>query len=163
MAKKRTINRQHSDEELARVVKTTTDGRYRLRVQTILYVLQNKRTEDIHKQLMVSTYSIFSWIKKYNEEGLEGLRTISKGGRKEGNPKWDNAIFEALFEKLDQMEEYWSAPKMQVWIEEKFGVTIPQRTIRRRLEVGGYSYKSSRPNPYKADPKLQDAFKKTVL
>ena len=163
MAKKRTINRQHSEEELKKIIKTTSDGRYRLRVQTILYVLQDKSTEDIHKQLMVSTYSIFNWLKKYNEQGLEGLRNISKGGRKEGNPIWDDSIFEALFKKLDQMEEYWSAPKMQVWIEEEFDVTIPERTIRSRLKAGGYSYKSSRPNPYKGDVKLQAEFKKTGL
>lgn len=163
MAKKRTFNKQHSEEELKKIIKTTTDGRYRLRVQVIFYILQNKSTEDIHKQLMVSTYSIFSWLKRYNEQGLEGLRSIKSGGRKEGNPIWDNSIFKALFEKLDQMQEYWSAPKMQVWIEKEFGVKIPERTIRYRLKKGGYSYKSSRPNPYKGDPKLQEEFKKKEL
>jgi len=163
MARKRTIVKQHSEEELKKIIRDTKDGRYRLRVQTILYVMQNKSTQEIHKQLMVSTYSIFNWLNIYNKEGLEGLRNITKGGRKEGNPKWDDAIFKALFKKLDQMEEYWSVPKMRVWIEKEFNVSIPERTIRHRLKVGRYSFKSSRPNPYKGDPNLQAAFKKTKL
>jgi transposase len=67
-----------------------------------------------------------------------------------------------LCDKLDLMEEYWSIPKMQSWIEENYGVKIPLSTIHHRLGVNGYSFKSSRPNPYKGDPNLQAAFKKTV-
>jgi len=76
MARKRTIVKQHSEEELKKIIRDTKDGRYRLRVQTILYVMQNKSTQEIHKQLMVSTYSIFNWLNIYNKEGLEGLTTL---------------------------------------------------------------------------------------
>ena len=43
------------------------------------------------------------------------LKKIRITGRKEGNPKWENGIFEKLFKKVDTMEEYWSIPKMQEW------------------------------------------------
>jgi transposase len=113
--------------------------------------------------LIISRPALFRWVKWYNEKGLERIRDVSSGGRPEGNPKWDNSIFDALFAKLDAMEEFFSVPKMQVWIEETYGKKIPERTIHDRLRVGGYSFKSSRPNPYKGDPNLQAQFKKTEL
>lgn len=86
---------------------------------------------------MIGKAAIFSWLKKYNKDGLEGLRRISKGGRKEGNPKWDNKVFEVLFAKLDSMEEFWSVPKMAEWMKDEFNVEVPERTIHHRLKVNG--------------------------
>lgn len=162
MAKLITIIRQHTEEELERELKRTKDGRYRLRLQTILLVMKKYTSDQIRSQLLISKPALFKWVKWYNEKGLDGIKNVSAGGRSEGNPKWDNSIFEALYTKLDTMEEFWSIPKMQVWIEENFNAIIPQRTIHKRLTMGGYTFKSSRPNPYKGDPNLQAAFKKTV-
>lgn len=47
---------------------------------------------------------------------------------------------------------------MQSWIEDTYGIVIPENTIHNRLKAGGYTFKSSRPNPYKGDPNLQAAF-----
>jgi transposase len=120
------------------------------------------RTVDIVKQLLIGRHSVSIWIKLYNQHGLDGLKNFSLGGRKEGDVKWSNEIFTALFEKLDSMDEFYSVPKMQSWIEDTYGVTIPQNTIHNRLRAGGYTFKSSRPNPYKGNPNLQASFKKTV-
>lgn len=163
MAKLITIEKHNTLEELEQEIKTTRDGRYRLRLQTIHLVMQKLHSQEIRSQLMISNPSLFKWVKWYNEKGLEGIRKVSLGGRPEGNPKWDNSIFTALFAKLDLMEEFFSIPKMQTWIEETYGVNIPERTIHHRLKVNGYTFKSSRPNPYKGDPNLQAAFKKTEL
>jgi transposase len=162
MAKPITINKQHTEQELEKEIKHTRDGKYRLRIQVILQAMQKKSSIEIHKNLLVNKDTIFRWVRWYNEKGLQGIKEVSKGGRKEGNPIWDNNIFDALCDKLDLMEEYWSIPKMQSWIEENYGVKIPLSTIHHRLGVNGYSFKSSRPNPYKGDPNLQAAFKKTV-
>ncbi len=163
MGKAITVMRHHEEEDLEKEIKWTKDGRYRLRVQTVLLAMQKMNSDEIQKRLLVNKHSIFRWVRWYNEKGLEGIKEVSKGGRKEGNPKWDNAIFEALFAKLDLMEEFWSVPKMQVWIQEEYQKEIPEQTIHYRLKKGGYSFKSSRPNPYKGDPDLQAAFKKTEL
>ena len=161
MGKAITIIQHHTQEELEKEIKRAKDGRYRLRIQTILLAMRKISSDTIQEQLLVSKPAIFRWARWYNEKGLEGIKEVSKGGRVEGNPKWDNAIFEALFAKLDSMEEFWSVPKMAAWIQEIHGKAIPEQTIHYRLKVGGYTFKSSRPNPYKGDPDLQAAFKKT--
>lgn len=160
MPKKITLENHHSNEELEKEIKSTRDGRYRLRLQAILLIQQGVKTKIIIQQLQIGRETFFNWKRWYNERGLVGIKEVSKGGRAEGNPVWDNTIFEALYKKLDLMEEYWSVPKMQEWILKHYEVKIPDSTIEYRLKVNGYSFKSSRPNPYKGDKDKQDAFKK---
>jgi transposase len=157
-----TITPHHTQEELEQELKKTNDGRYRLRIHVILLAMQQYNSASIRKQLMVGRPTIFNWVRRYNQKGLKGIKEVYKTGRSEGNPKWDNSIFEALCAKLDLMEEFWSVPKMREWIKERYKVEIPERTIHYRLKMNGYTFKSSRPNPYKGDPALQAAFKKTV-
>ena len=162
MAKRLEIKRHDTVEELRREIKYAKDGRYQNRLRCVLMAMEGKQVVEIRKELMISTSTYAEWIKRYNKEGKEGLKRY-KSGRKEGRVIWDKKIFEALFEKLDKMEEYWSVPKMQAWIEKEFHVVIPLQTIRNHLRQAGYRYKSSRPNPYKGDVKKQKAFKKTVF
>lgn len=162
MAKPITLNRQHAEAEIEQEIRRTKDGQYRLRLQAIRLVMERLSSREIIERLMIQPRTLFRWVKWYNEKGLEGIKKVSKGGRPEGNPKWDDAIFEALFAKLDTMEEFFSVPKMAAWIETEYGMVIPERTIHSRLKANGYSFKSSRPNPYKGDPDLQAAFKKTA-
>lgn len=161
MAKAITIKEHNTLEEIEREIKTTRDGRYRLRLQAIHLVMQRMHSAEIQSQLMISRPALFKWVKWYNEKGLDGILKVSLGGRPEGNPKWDDSIFTALCAKLDLMEEFFSIPKMKAWIEDTYKVSIPERTIHYRLRANGYTFKSSRPNPYKGDPDLQAAFKKT--
>jgi len=155
-----TIQPHHSKEELEQELKKTKDGRYRLRIHVILLAIAQYDSTQIRNQLMVSKPTIFKWVRWYNQKGLVGIRDIFNKGRSEGNPKWDNDIFDALFAKLDLMEEFWSVPKMREWIKECYHIEIPERTIHHRLKINGYTFKSSRPNPYKGDPNLQASFKK---
>jgi len=160
MPKRITLKNHHTNEELEHELKYTKDGRYRLRIQAILLAQKGLKSHEIAEQLQIGKDTFFNWKRWYNERGLIGIKEVSKGGRPEGNPIWDNAIFKTLYEKLDSMEEYWSIPKMQEWIIENHKVKIPESTIGHRLKINGYSFKSSRPNPYKGDKEKQYAFKK---
>ena len=104
---------------------------------------------------------ISAWIKKYNANGIEGLRTKASG-RPAGNPKWDSAIFTALTRAIDQ-GGYWSIPRMQEWIAKNHHVHIPEQTIWFRLDALQYSYKSARPHPAQGNREKQETFKKGVF
>ena len=157
------IKEHDTIEELREKIRYTKDGRYQLRLNTIVLAKRGIRSKEIQKELMISSKTYYSWIHHYNEGGTEALENIKITGRKEGNPKWDNKIFEELFLELDAMEEYWSIPKMQNWIKERYNKDIPYSTVEYRLHKSKYSYKSNRPSPYKGDKELQEEFKKTDL
>jgi len=155
------VENHDSEEYLRKEIRNTTNGRYQLRLRVILSVKIGISSSKTRKELLISSSTYSNWIQKYNNEGKEALKQHNSG-RIEGNPKWDAAIFEELFKKLDLMREYWSVLKMQQWIKGQHGVEIPTSTIENRLHKANYSWKTNRPSPYKGDKTKQEEFKKTV-
>ena len=151
------LKEHNTIEELRREIKKARDGRYLLRVQCILLRKEGLRPGEIEERLLISRNTYSKWIKRYNEKGLEGLKDKKREGRKE---KWGNELFKELFEELDKNKGFWTIKKMQKFIEEKHKVKIPEESIRRKLHKAGYSWKSSRPSPYKGDREKQEEFKK---
>lgn len=150
-------------EELKKEMRKATDGRYQLRLNTIILLKEGEKSGDIQKRLLIGSDTYCRWIRSYNEGGMESLKNIKTTGRKEGNPAYDDYIFYELFAKLNLMQEYWSVIKMQKFVKELHCIEVPNETMRMRVKRAGYSYKSNRPSPYKGDKVKQEAFKKTDL
>jgi transposase len=131
----------------------------RVRVRAIIKIGQQKQIQDIAEELMVSRRSISTWNKRFTEKGISGLQDNS-GGRKEGNPKWNQEIFKSLAVEIEKQDRYWSIPLMVEWIKVHHKKTIPEQTIWYQLDKRGYSYKSSRPHPYLGNKEKQESFKK---
>jgi transposase len=99
-----------------------------------------------------------NWVKAYSDGGIQAL-AMSKSGRPEGNPVWDDAIFEAFAKEIDK-GGYWSIPRRMHWINDRYNEDIPEQTVLYRMDQLGYSYKSARPHPVQGDKQKQAAFKK---
>jgi transposase len=97
-------------------------------------------------------------VAAYNTGGIDGL-AMSKGGRPEGNPKWESSIFNDLIKEIDK-GGYWSIPLMQDWIARHHAVNIPEQTVWYRMDQLNYSYKSARPHPTQGNKQKQKSFKK---
>jgi len=147
----------HTIEELKREIRETKDGRYSLRLRCVLLKKEGKSTKEIQENLLVSRGFIAKWIHRYNKQGLEVLKYKHTGGKKE---VWTIKYFKELFEELDKKRGFWTIKKMQKFIEEKHNVKIPKESIRRKLHKYKYSWKTSRPSPYKWDKEQQEEFKK---
>lgn len=150
-------------EELKKEMRKSTDGRYQLRINTIILLKDGEKSSKIRERLLIGSDTYCRWVRSYNDGGLEALKNIRIIGRKEGNPGYDNYIFEELFKKLDLMQEYWSVIKMQKFVKDLHNIEVPNETLRMRVKRAGYSYKSNRPSPYKGDVVKQEEFKKTDL
>ncbi len=148
-------------KELKQEMRKATDGRYQLRVNTIILLKEGEKSSKIRERLLIGSDTYCRWIRSYNNGGLKALKDIKITGRKEGNPEYDDYIFEELFGKLDLMQEYWSVIKMQKFVKELHNIEVPNETMRMRVKRAGYSYKSNRPSPYKGDAVKQEEFKKT--
>jgi transposase len=123
-----------------------------------MLALQGKKRFEIVAQLCVDAKSVTTWIQKYNNGSTAALAT-NTGGRPEGNPKWDSKIFTTLATEIDK-GGYWSIPRMQEWLKEKYRVVIPEQTVWYRMDQLNYSYKGARPHPVQGDRERQATFKK---
>lgn len=160
--KKHILKETHTVHELIALKNKSPDEGQKLKLRAIINLKKGKRVKQVSEELLVSRQSLSSWQKLYNEKGVDGLLT-NKGGRKEGNPTWNTAIFTALTDNVKEKGGYWSVPKMQEWIEKKYCKVIPLQTIWYHLCLLEFSYKSSRPHPYKGDIQRQESFKKGAL
>lgn len=152
----------HTLAELIEAKNKSSDQGQQLKLRAIINLKKGKPIKQVAAELLVSRQSLSLWRKGYNQKGLAGLLT-NKGGRKEGNPKWDAKIFDALTAHVKKTGGYWSVPLMQDWIQKKYHQTIPLQTIWYHLCLLEFSYKSARPHPYKGDPQRQASFKRGVL
>lgn len=157
------LKNSHTSEQLKALLTTSKDELTKTRIKILLLVKKGKLRREIVEQLSVNADTITDVIKRYNLNGLESLK-VNKGGRPNGNPVWNNEIFEKLIIEIDKQAEYWSIPKMQTWIEKNHQVNIPEQTVWYRMfKINRFSFKSARPHPYKGNKEKQDAFKKKVL
>ena len=127
--------KDHDTEEvLLQEIRNTKNGRYQLRLRAVLMLKRGYKARYIQKELLISSATYCSWIKKYNEYGKDILKEHNSG-RKEGNPKYDAKLFKVVFDALDLMDEYWSVPKMQKLVEETHGVKVPYETMRLHIHA----------------------------
>ena len=159
MSKPIQLTGKNSLSKLKQTLKVSKDEGQKTRLRVILNILKGKERITIAEDLNININTITNTVKKYNKKGAEGLRT-NKGGRPEGNPKWDTAIFKDLAKEIDKQDKYWSIPIMITWIEEQKKQTIPYNTIWNHMKNLNYSYKSARPSPYLGNAEKQEAFKK---
>lgn len=160
--KKHTLASTHTLAELIEAKNKSSDLGQQLRLRAIINIKKGKLVKQVSEELLVSRRSVGTWQNTYNKKGIEGLLT-NKGGRPEGNPKWDMVIFKNLGSVIKTKGGYWSIPTMQEWIKETYKKVIPEQTVWYHLDKLGFSYKSSRPHPYKGNKERQESFKKGAL
>lgn len=155
------LSERDSFENLRQAIRSSKEERQKTRLRAIMCLKEGRDRTSVARQFVVSLDTVTNWVKAYNEKGIVGL-SMSRGGRPEGNPKWDKKIFQALQKEIDKGGRYWSIPLMRDWIEENYKENIPENTIWYHVHSDGYSYKSARPHPYHGDVEKQMAFKKGV-
>lgn len=139
-------------------IKNTSDAGTKTRIKAVLKALEGRKRKNIAAELIISERSVGIWIGKYNKHGLLGLQTKASG-RKPGPQKWDSSLFEELSKEIDK-GGYWSIPRMQEWIENKYKKNIPEQTVWYRMDQLNYSYKGARPHPMQGNKERQESFKK---
>jgi transposase len=105
------------------------------------------------------------WVHRYNAEGLAGLSNRrSAGPRPRLSPEQKTELAQLVREGPDPAVDgvvRWRRVDLKDRIEERFGVTMHERTVGKQLAALGFRRLSVRPQHPKSDPEAQAAFKKT--
>lgn len=119
------------------------------------------RREELAKFIGVNPSTLVEWTKKYKEEGLQGMLTISGGGkRRETVPASIHKEIESkLNDSTSPLQGYTDAV---LWIKQEFGYQIKYHTVRAyMIRNFGTKLKTPRKSHYKKDEVAFEAFKKT--
>jgi transposase len=105
------------------------------------------------------------WVRRYNAEGVEGLRDRPRPGRPCALDEGRQAALKALILKGPKLERdgcvAWRARDLRELVERRFGVRYSESGVRRLLHALDLSWQEARPIHPEADPRAQERFKKT--
>ena len=154
---------QESVSELQDMLKTENRTRQRQRIQ-MLYLLRSKQAntrKQAAQMLAVNRMTIGRWLQEYEKEGLAGLLNIkTKSNRKLSIPP---CILHVLKHELEKPEGFSSYKAIQIWLHEKFTLSIPYKTVHGIVRYGlKAKLKVGRKSHVKKDQQKVDEFKNNI-
>jgi len=154
------------DEELVELAKAELK---KIKEHKICFRLQAIISSSTHSLGQVSSIlnvnrtTIWRWIKRFNNQGITGLRDRPRGHRlsKLGKNEQEQ-ITRWLEESKDSKGEeiYWTLPLLIQEINSVYGIQIGKTALWNLVRKLGFRQKVPRPYHAKSDPKAQEAFKK---
>ena len=93
-------------------------------------VSQNQAARELHAQ---SSWAVI-WIRRFEEEGIEGLRTRERSGRP---PKVTQDVLAMIGRKVSTNESGWTVREVRELIRKGAGVTYSERHVLRLIHRWG--------------------------
>ena len=146
-------------------MKKLKEGNVHTRLLAIVKSLE-LQVGDVAKFLGYDRSIVSLWIKKFREQGVEGLKDRPKGHY----PSKLGAVHKKqIAEWLDSQQDsdgkpvHWTIEKLRLEIKRVFDISISYTPLRLHLHKMGFVQKVPRPHHIKADKKAQEKFKKKMV
>lgn len=149
-------------EQAKAELRKISDRKVCFRLQAIISCSQHSE-KQVASVLNIDRSTIWRWIKRFAQFGVDGLRDKTKGHRpskllpeeKERIRKW---LIEGRTQKGNKV--HWTLPLLLKEIYDVFGKKIGKTTLWYIVRRLGFRQKVPRPSHVKSDPVKQEAFKK---
>jgi len=146
-------------EALERACREEHDADVRLRMLLILKVeydgvSQNQAARELRAQ---SSWAV-TWVRRFEEEGIEGMRTRERSGRP---PKVERRTLARIGREVTTNEGGWTVKEVRQLVQEEAGVTYSERHVLRLIHRwGARSVVPEKRMAHKASLEERLAFKK---
>ena len=161
-----TVKEYHSVQKLLSLAKSESNSRFARRIQAVALARQGHSCPEITEMTGNCRRAIQSWVAKYNAHSLEGLKEQRRSGRCPKLPATKHKKFCSRIDtgaaKKDSTATLYGKDIQQI-LRENFGVVYTLDGVYKLLHRLGYSCLKPRPRHEKADPLVQEEFKKTSL
>lgn len=116
---------------------------------------------QVATMLQVSTQAVWIWLKQYNEGGPQGIERKGRGGRRWSYLSWpeEQALLHSFHTRAGKGEII-TAKKIHKEVHEAVGKSVSLDYVYRLLYRHGWRKIGPRPRHVKANPKIQEEFKK---
>lgn len=131
MGQKRTIDLTTDQRtDLERAFRTDTSHTFRQRCQIILFKSEGRTSKEVAQLLKQHYVSVNAWLNRYEQAGLEGLRTKPGRGRKALLNKETDAVLVRQVVKAEPQR----LSQAKLLIEAQTGRTMSLKTLQRFLK-----------------------------
>lgn len=127
---------------LDQLYRSTRSVRLRTRVQAILLAAEHGwHAGEIAPIVRMSPMSVLRWIKRYNAEGIEGLKDAPHPGKpKKANRAYRERLLEVVRQRprsLGLEFSLWTLRRLSDYMAEETGERVSYESLRRYLKAGG--------------------------
>lgn len=161
--RKRFIGESINDFDFQKLAKTAKHPRERMRYLAFAHMREGKSSSEIACILKVHRMTIGDWIKKFNQEGIEGLKEKKGRGAKQ---KLEASKHEAFRRAVLELQDNKRGGRIKgkdilELMREKFDIHCTLKSVYNALHRVDLVWISGRSKHPKHDPEAQIAFKKT--
>jgi len=151
--------------ELRRLARLEEDGRVACRLLALANALEGMSRAAAAEQAGMDRQTLRDWVIRFNQAGVEGLCDRPRSGRPAFLSEGQLATLRAWVLRGPDPERdglsSWTAKDLCRLVEARFGVAYSENGMLRLLHDLGLSWQKTRPVHPQADPKAQQAFKKS--
>ena len=124
--------------ELSQLYRTTRDVRLRTRAQIILLAAEQEMSApDIASVVRESDQTVRNWMKRYEAEGIEGLKDAPRpGSPSKVTSEYATQLVEAVRRRprsLGLPFSLWTLARLADYMAEQTGIRVTGETVRRYL------------------------------
>lgn len=160
-----------ADPEIMRIaiqqeIARSDESRYDHRLHGLLLVTSGQSCQQIADLFGEDRRTVQRWVKRFEEEGLEGLHD----GERPGRPAClDAKQWEALGRDLRRsasdfghVGHLWDGKLLSSHLKQRYKITLGVRQCQRIFRQMDFRLRKPRPQVAQSDPVLVTAFKKTA-
>ena len=165
MQKKRLkISKDLYKTDFTTLYKEEKQPRVKIRYLGLSHIQEGKKTKDVAETVKVTQQAIRDWIKRFNKEGINGLKEKPGRGVKQRLPQTKVEEFKDAIENLQRNRKGGRVKVADIkdMLEDKFEVAYKVKgiyTLLERLDMVWITARSQHPE---SDPEVQEAFKKNL-
>jgi transposase len=139
----------HDRRRLANTLKRTSDVRLFRRVQAVLHVAEGDPIRSVARLLRSRGRSVQRWVEVYRcRRQPEDLLDAQRSGRPRAAGELDQAALAQVLAQDPRTLGYrattWTTPLLATHLNRECGCPVSERTLRRRLQEGGWRWKRPR-------------------
>lgn len=146
-------------------IRRSEESRYDHRLHGVLLVAQGMSCPEVSHLLGDSPRTIEYWVRRFEEGGLAGLVEGERSGRPRRLSDMQLAEIDSMLrqtpESVGISSGIWDGKGLAAFIKMKYGVILGVRQCQYMFKFLGFRRRKPRPLLARANPELQEAYKKT--
>lgn len=129
------LRKDHSPEKLDQMYRECQDPQLKERILAIKMVYGGRKVTEVAKDLSLSYKTVYNWLDKWNEGGIEGLTP-----KKRGKPREAYLKIEEWGEVIEEIKDKgYNLEQVRQYIQETRGVNYSYKgvwmVLRKKLKV----------------------------
>lgn len=152
---------KESSKELLHRLRHAGTAASKERLQMLYWIKTNAiaTRKELSQRLERDDSTVYRWLKRYQQKGIDALLEIKRPPGK--SSLLPAPVMKQLSERLSQPQGFKSYSQIQEWLNQECQIVVAYKTVHKIVH---YKLKAKlkvpRPRSVKANPEVQEAFKK---